>query len=480
MRARGWSLAIDFGTSFTTGATSVAGGPIEVLEFGSSSRYLPSTVCLGPAGEMFTGRDAVNEFVIAPTRAEKLPKRALATQEFVRLGDRDVETVDLVAAVLSRVAVEARRRHAGREPERVVLTHPARWQNGGIELVRLSEAAARAGLGRPELIAEPVAAAHHYVHASGTDLPVGGAIGVYDLGGGTFDTAVLRRSRTGFELAGPPGGDLHLGGEDLDAELLALVGRYAEARSPRTWNDLWGSDNLGTLKARTRLQQDVTETKESLSSQLTAPFLLPGLDSELRLTRREYEEAVTELLTRTVDEMIDTVMRAGTTPQGLTDIYLTGGSSRTPLVTTLLAAKLHRVPTTLDDPKAVVAQGALAVEAGRGSHDRPDAALVAAAHELTVLAAAAGVGDLIGLVAVDGRRDPVGYLRDVVEEIGLGIAKRFGPFTSLPPEVSLQLLREGRSELGELGRSLSRLDLVANRLPAPAPRSATPRGVRWG
>ena len=480
MSTRAWSLAIDFGTSFTTGATSVEGGPVEVLEFGSSSRYLPSTVCLGPAGELFTGRDAVNEFVIDPARAEKLPKRALATQQYVRLGGRDVETVDLVAAVLSRVAGEARRRHGGRPPHRVVLTHPARWQPGGIELVRLGEAAARAGLGRPDLVAEPVAAAHHYVHVSGTDLPVGGAIGVYDLGGGTFDTAVLRRSRSGFELAGPPGGDLNLGGEDLDAELLALVGRYVEARDPQSWDDLWQADDLGALRARTRLQQDVTETKESLSSQLTATFLLPGFDTALRLTRREYEEAVTGLLARSVDEMIDTVMRAGTTPQGLADIYLTGGSSRTPLVTNLLAAKLHRVPTTLDDPKAVVAQGALVVESGCGSDDRPDAALVAAAHELTVLAAAAGVGDLIGLVSLDGRGDAVGYLRGVIEEIGLGIAKRFGPFTSLPPEVSLQLLREGRSELGELGRSLSRLDLVANRLPTAAPSAATRRGVRWG
>ncbi|MDL5158941.1 Hsp70 family protein [Actinomycetospora termitidis] len=476
---RPWSLAIDYGTSFTTAATRVEGGPIEVLEIGSS-RYLPSMVCLGPDGEFLVGRDAVSEAVLDPTRAERLPKRALAAAPAVHLGDVNVETIDLVGAVLARVSFEARRRHGGRPPDRVVLTHPARWQSGGVELIRLSEAASRAGLGRPELIAEPVAAAHHYVNVSGADLPVGGAIGVYDLGGGTFDTAVLRRSRTGFELAGPPGGDLNLGGEDLDAELLTLVSDYAETHDPQRWSDLWGRDDLVALKARTRFRQDITETKESLSSRLTAAFPLPWSSEAMRLTRSEYEQAVTEILTRSVDEMIDTVMRAGLTPQGLADLYLTGGSSRTPLVTTLLAAKLHRVPTTLDDPKAVVVQGALQVEPGRGSDDRPDAALVAAAHELTVLAAAAGVGDLIGVVSVEGRGEPVVYLRGVIEEIGLGIAKRFGPFTSLPPEVSLQLLREGRSELGELGRSLSRLDLVANRLPEVAAPASAPRGVRWG
>ena len=112
-----------------------------------------------------------------------------------------------------------------------MLTHPARWQAGGLELRRLTEAAERAGLGEPDLVAEPVAAAHHYVR-SGDPVPDGGMIGVYDFGGGTFDTAVLRRRRDGFELAGSPGGDVALGGEDLDATFMEILAEHAEALDP--------------------------------------------------------------------------------------------------------------------------------------------------------------------------------------------------------------------------------------------------------
>ena len=81
--------------------------------------------------------------------------------EQVLLGERHVATVDLVAAVLERVAGEAVRRFSGRRPARVVLTHPARWQAGGLELRRLTEAGYRPGPWVPDLVAEPVAAAHH-------------------------------------------------------------------------------------------------------------------------------------------------------------------------------------------------------------------------------------------------------------------------------------------------------------------------------
>ena len=82
MRSRPWELAVDFGTSFTSAATAVE-GRIQVLEVGPT-RYLPSTVCLGPAGELLVGRDALNEAVVRPAWAERLPKRAMAASDRVR------------------------------------------------------------------------------------------------------------------------------------------------------------------------------------------------------------------------------------------------------------------------------------------------------------------------------------------------------------------------------------------------------------
>ena len=527
----GFDLAIDFGTSFTTAATLV-GGRAEVLEI-DGSKYVPSLVCVDDDGTILTGRDAVNEAAMAPDRTERVPKRALVASEQVLLGTRTVTTVDLVAAVLARVAGEASRRFSGRRPTRVVLTHPARWQAGGTELRRLTEAAERAGLGEPDLVAEPVAAAHHYVR-TGDAVPDGRMIGVYDFGGGTFDTAVLRRRRDGFELAGSPGGDVALGGEDLDAAFMEILAEHAEALDPDTWNALWEAEGRVAERHRTLLRRDITQAKEALSRLPAVNLWVAGYDDEIRVTRREYEKAVEPLLARSVSELQDTVARAGTTPDALVDVYLTGSTSRTPRISALLADLLGHVPGMRDDPKAVVVLGALAtvpgsvsatqhvrlpprprdegrrppagptppltpagfaapappegatekVRRGSGRHHAPPPEIdrkagrpldretaAATARELAAIAEAAGVTDLVGAVSPTLRAgDTAEALRRplvvAAEGVGTAIGTRHTPFPGLPPEVALQVLREGRSELGALGRALTRLDGVTERLAA--------------
>ena len=522
MPGAGWWLAIDFGTSFTTTAMAVD-GHVEILEI-DSSRYVPSVVFLDEDGTLLVGRDADSEAATNPARAERVPKRALVAAEQVRLGNRSVATVDLVAAVLARVSGEAIRRHSGRRPGRVVLTHPARWQPGGLELRRLTEAADRAGLGEPDLVAEPVAAAHHYAQETG-DVAVGGAIGVYDFGGGTFDTAVLRRRRDGFQLAGSPGGDVAMGGEDLDAVLLEILGEHAEAVDADRWYAVWDEPGRAAERARTLLRRDVTRAKESLSTRPAANLFVPGFEDEFRVTRREYEKAIDPILRRSVGELESTVARAGLTPADLAEVYLTGGSSRTPRITALLAELTTHPPTTRGDPKAAVVLGALATIPGSVSatlHVRvppelrrpvpsPPTAVVPAtppltptrlpaqrdagpapepagitapaptgagpstaelAAEITALAEEARVADLVAAVSptvVAGRTDDVGpALRKALDGLATAIGTRHTPFAGLPADIALQVLREGRGELGDLGRCLTRLDDLAERVAAVA------------
>ncbi|MHC1562970.1 Hsp70 family protein [Actinomycetospora sp. C-140] len=520
MTSPGWDLAIDFGTSFTTTAT-LAGGRVEVLEI-DGSKYVPSLVCLDDDGAILVGRDALTEAAMAPDRTERVPKRALVASEQVLLGDRTIATVDLVAAVLARVAGEAVRRFSGRRPSRVVLTHPARWQAGGLELRRLAEAAERAGLGEPDLVAEPVAAAHHYVR-SGDTVPDGGMIGVYDFGGGTFDTAVLRRRGDGFELAGSPGGDVALGGEDLDAAFMEILAEHAEALDADRWYALWEAEGRTAERHRTLLRRDVTQAKETLSRRPAVNLWVPGYDDEIRVTRREYERAVEPLLARSVTELRDTVARAGTTPDGLVDVYLTGSTSRTPRISTLLADVLGHVPGMRDDPKAVVVLGALSTVPGSVSATqhvriavrprrpsgppadptppltpagfevpaapssdetetvrRAPAARHAAppdrdvtgeiAREIAAIAEAAGVTDLVGTVAptvrAGGPPEVRANLAAAADGVGTAIGTRHTPFPGLPPHVALQVLREGRGELETLGPCLTRLDAVVERVQA--------------
>lgn len=348
----GWTLAIDFGTCFTTVATA-EGGHMEIVEV-ENSRYLPSLVCLGEDGGLMVGRAAVSRAAVHPELAEPAPKRALLGAPYVRLGHRDVSVVDLVTAVLTKASGEAIRRRGRRPPGAVVMTHPAAW--GETERALLSRAAERAGLCRPSFMAEPVAAAARYATDS---TPVGGHVAVFDFGGGTLDTAVLRRTATGFELAGPPGGDPHLGGLDLDEALFALVEEEAARVNPRAWNALVTGDSLRSVRARAQLRRDITETKEALSDHLAHSIVPDGFAAPIRISRAAFEARIDNLLARGVAELLVTIEQAGITPADLTAVFLTGGSSRVPRVAYLIADMLGITPTVQDDPKCVVVLGAL-------------------------------------------------------------------------------------------------------------------------
>jgi actin-like ATPase involved in cell morphogenesis len=332
--------------------TSAAG--TELLEI-EQSRYLPSAVVLTEDGTLATGRAAAALGGALPDRVERLPKRALVAADQVRLGDTTVETTELVAALLIRVLAEARARFGGTAPDTVVLTHPARW--GEVELGRLRLAAGKAGLGDPVLVPEPVAAA--VWHASQHDVPAGAHVAVYDFGGGTFDTAVLTRAADGFTLLGRPGGDQHLGGEDLDEALLDLVAAHTREVDQAGWDRIWAGETRDARRSQDILRREITTAKETLSRDPSVTIYPPGLDDGIRVTRPEFDAAIAERLRGSVDELLDTIRTAGLAPGDLAAVYLTGGSSRVPLVSEQLTEALGTLPDVHGDPKAVVVLGAL-------------------------------------------------------------------------------------------------------------------------
>ncbi|WP_053084635.1 PQQ-binding-like beta-propeller repeat protein [Streptomyces viridochromogenes] len=367
-----WVLAIDFGTSFTTAAMTGRDGRAEVLEV-EESRYLPSLVYRDEDGQLLVGHAADSEARVFPERAERLPKRALASgRPTVRLGGTAVAVVDLVAAVLGEVTAEALRRHNQLPPDRVVLTHPARW--GSDELDLLAQAAVQAGMPAPQFLPEPVAAAIYYTTP---DLPVGAYVAVYDLGGGTFDTAVLRRTGTGYELVGAPGGDPHLGGEDFDEALLDMVGQHAQAIDPVPWQHLWHHDDRTTRKAQRTLRQEITRAKKLLSKHMSCTLYIEGYSESVRVTRPEFEAAIDTRLHDSVTELLHTIKTASLVPAQLSAVYLTGGSSRIPRVSELVGTAIGALPRTSDDPKSVVALGA--IQTPTPAHPVPQAAPAAPA-----------------------------------------------------------------------------------------------------
>ncbi|GAB4004257.1 hypothetical protein GCM10029992_48640 [Glycomyces albus] len=197
-------LAIDFGTSNTVAVLRQTGTADRPLLF-AGSPVMPSAVFLDDDGRFHTGREAERMAQLDPAAFEPHPKQHVGV-DLVLLGEREVPAADLAAAVLARVrqaAVEV----LGEAPA-AVLTHPAQW--GPHRIAVLERAAAAADLEVSRLVAEPVAAAHRFAQVESVD-SAAGLIGVFDLGGGTFDIAVLRRDRSGRFAVAAQGGQTDLG-----------------------------------------------------------------------------------------------------------------------------------------------------------------------------------------------------------------------------------------------------------------------------
>ena len=337
-----WALAVDYGTIVTCAAVST-GDRVEILEVGFD-RCLPSPVGVDDEGRFVTGRDAVELGRWDAERVERAPKRALAAGAAVQLGGRAVDPIDLVAATLRRVADVALRRFGGTPPSRVVLTHPVHWPRAATD--RLLVAATRAGLAGLELLPEPLAVAAFH----GAAVPVGGHVAVFGLGCDSFGAAVLRRTATAFELCS--GAHREFGGEAVDGAMLELVAGHARGADPDAWDRVWtGSGSRGEL-----MRERLVEAKAELSSRPWVAVAVDGIDSGVRITRRELERAVEERLSTSVRELL----RDGDVePAELEAVYLSGGASRMPRIAELIRERTGLTPDVHDDPKAVVALGAL-------------------------------------------------------------------------------------------------------------------------
>ncbi|WJK41064.1 Hsp70 family protein [Solwaraspora sp. WMMA2056] len=352
----GFALGVDLGTSHTVAVLRWPDGRTRPLLF-DGAPLLPSGVFLGD--RLYVGRDAQRLAQADPARYEPNPKRRV-DEPTVLLGDREVPTVDLLAAVLgavARAAVEA----VGFLPP-AALTYPATW--GARRRDVLAHAVARAGWpsAGTRLVPEPVAAARYFADVLRRPVPVGQALAVFDFGGGTLDVAVVRNEgvdpagRARFVVIGS-GGLAELGGLDLDAALVEHLGGVLD---PQVGRQLAAPATPAQWRNRRQFWDDVRGAKEMLSRSSSAPVAVPGVDRAVHLTRDELERVATPLIRRGVLEAARVIDGCGLGRDQLAGLFLVGGSSRVPLVARLLHSELGVAPTVLEQPELPVAEGALA------------------------------------------------------------------------------------------------------------------------
>ncbi|WP_157662932.1 Hsp70 family protein [Prescottella equi] len=354
MAPQSWLLAVDFGTSNTAAAqTDAIGGTISTLPLSHNSNLLPSAVFVESPDAIVVGEVALNRAETNPGAFLASPKRVIG-HGMLSLNGYDLDPALPIAAILSAVLARAVAAHDGQPPARLVLTHPEGWSPQEIQV--LLSAAGRLGFtgDRVTTVSEPRAAAHFYTRTD--TIAAGEKTAVFDFGGGTLDIAVLTATDTGGFTVVAARGDNGLGGKNLDAIIRRWVDQELRESNPELLDYLRREAPVNVLRA---LEDSIRRAKELLSEAPSATITVsaPGQQETLSLTRDEFDDLIAAEIDRAVSLTQATLADAGVAGGDLKALYLTGGSSRIPLVHQRLAA-LGPI-ATLDDPKTVVARGAL-------------------------------------------------------------------------------------------------------------------------
>lgn len=350
-----YQLGVDLGTTYTAAAV-YRDGRAQIAELGSRAAAVPSVVFVKDDEALLIGEAATRRGVGEPGRLAREFKRRFGDPTPLILGGSPYAADALMAKML-RWVVHAVEQQEGGSPDRVTVSHPANW--GQYKKDLLEQALRLANLTDAETITEPEAAAIYY--ASNERVESGTIVAVYDLGGGTFDAAVLRKTPEGFDIMGRPEGIEHLGGVDFDQAILARVDQATNGA-------LTGLDlsDPATAKAAARLRDEIIDAKEALSSDTDAsiPVVFPHLQTEIRITRSEFEEMVRPSIGETIAALRRALDSAGVSAPEVSKVLLVGGSSRIPMVAQMISAELGR-PVAVDaHPKHAIPLGAALAAAG--------------------------------------------------------------------------------------------------------------------
>ncbi len=343
-----YSLGVDLGTT-TSAAALRRGTRLEVCALGDLAATMPSVVLEGSDGSLLVGEAAAQRTRYETTLVARHITAHLDDRPAIVLDGRPHDPAHLTQALLETVIDRVRRLHGDR-PRDVVLTYPL-FPPGGSQA--LLERVGRAAVGGARLIPHPVAAVAKLAHD--IDIALGTTVAVLDFGGGTLEATIVRRTDSGFDVVGPPGGLADFGGVEIDDAVFTRVdaelGGVLQA-VPR--------EDVEGMAALRRLRVACRAAKEWLSSSpdATVEVTLPDMSTWIPIRRTDLENDIGPALLAAVDVVSRTIAASGLAPADVHVALLVGGSSRIPLFGELVSGRLG-LPIVADAfPELTVALGA--------------------------------------------------------------------------------------------------------------------------
>ena len=320
---------IDLGTTYSAVALVNDDGMPEIVKNFVGEDTTPSVVFFDEDGTVVIGSQAKQTQVSDPENACSLIKRHMGEEFPLEFRGQEYTPESISALILKELVSDANSQN-NLDISKVVITVPAYF--GTQERQATKQAGEIAGLEVVGIIPEPVAAAISLCARQEQEQ----TLLIFDLGGGTFDTSILKSCAGQVEVVAIDGNRL-LGGADWDQCLEDIfLDRFKEQAGLDDDNDPSFDEDF-----MTELRVEVEDAKKTLTQRASANILLRYQDKKehVKVTREEFEEATSHLVAQTIEITRRVIETAQNKFPGLTvDRYLlVGGSSRMPMIRTTLA-----------------------------------------------------------------------------------------------------------------------------------------------
>ncbi|PCJ18079.1 MAG: hypothetical protein COB02_05910 [Candidatus Cloacimonadota bacterium] len=351
-------IGIDLGTTNTLVACYEGQIPCVIQE--NESRMIPSIVTY-TGDEIFVGDKAKQNFSKYPettffsakrffgkTFAEleenlkKMPFKVTGDDKSLKFvtPNKNLSPFEISIEVLKEAKNRAQRVLNDNTIKKAVITVPAYFDDG--QRNETKTAAMAAGLEVLRIINEPTAAALAY----GLDFKKEGKIAVYDLGGGTFDISILDLKDGVFRVLST-NGDTFLGGDDFDTAIVDYLLEGVDEKRP---------------EVLIALKYAAEEIKIRLSEKDSVPVKIDLLDEDFYIdkiiTRDLFESLIQKKVKQTIRASKKALKDAQLEVGDISEVVLVGGSSRIPLVRSMVGEFFDKQPFIGLNPDEVVALGA--------------------------------------------------------------------------------------------------------------------------
>jgi len=351
-------IGIDLGTTNTV-VGYFENGKIEYLRF-KRDEFLSSAI-LYKDGVVTVGDKALKKSISNSKNFIKSSKTFIGDNSKIwKIEDREFTPTDVASEVLKEIKKALDKKFSGLTEIKAVITVPAYFNSTQIDETK--KAGENAGFSIKRIITEPVSAAIAY----GFEDAINQKLFIIDIGGGTFDTAILKVTNKKFETLAIDG-DRKLGGDNFDNHILEFLLKHIRKEKgvnlvSQNKSGLGEDDyNRAYQVLITESEKAKKELSESTKYDIDISNIFSGYNLITTLTRDDFEK-ISKFSIDKIERIISkTLTDIDIEVNDIDKVVLVGGSSKIPVVREFVTKLFGKKPFSDKPLDKLVAMGAVIV-----------------------------------------------------------------------------------------------------------------------